>query len=223
MQWFDLGSFSAKLIRLIGRVATTAKLKSALLLLIAAVVVSVAVGIFGFRMKRLVMAGLFGVIGFLLGFALFAVVREKVTLSAMMTKLVKYSMAVVIGVAMALMAWFRYKFAMFALYAFIGYDFVQEATFIPKKAVILVGSALLLGLLSVLLYRFAFIFLTSYTGGFGTVIFLSAILPKVSYLQIGTSNVALIIAYVLTLVFIGIQYLIRPRLYKTMFFALQYR
>lgn len=212
MQWFDLSGFAEKLISLLERFSAFIKLDTKISLIIAAVL-ALVVGFLGYRLKRLVMGVTFGAVGYFAGVALLPFLQEKIAALANAGDMIKYVVGGAFAAILLILAFAKYQYAMFAAYALIGYDLVY--VYVSQSVLLLVGGALLLGLLSVLLVRFGYIVLTSVAGGFTGVIFLSALLPDVAVLKLGTDQTALWIALGVSVIFLLLQYIIRPRKKKS--------
>ncbi|MBQ1229411.1 MAG: hypothetical protein IIX80_00105 [Clostridia bacterium] len=171
---------------------------------IIAAVLAAAVGVFGYKLIKLVIALGFGVGGYFIGEELYRLLSEKLT---EIPDWAVYVCGGVVALGFCIFAFCRFSYAWFGAAAIFGY--IAVGHFMPDGYVLLsVGAALLIALLSVSLIRVVFILVTSATAAGFLISFLGAIFPEQAFLQIGQGWIPYVLVGVATILFASVQFAI---------------
>ena len=153
-------------------------------------------GFGGYKLVKLITALSFGGVGYFVGVALFHFLQER---AEWLPAWCVYVVGGLVAVLFLLMAFAKFSYALFAMFALAGY-FVTAFYFNDVK--IALGGAIFLAMLSVFFIRWVYILTSSFLCGFFALSFLSQILPDVERLQMEEGNwFSLCCALALTLVF----------------------
>ena len=169
-----------------------------------------AVGFFGYKLIKLILALGFGYIGYFVGVALTDVLTDRFE---WLPEWSCYIFGALVAILFLCMAFAKFSYALFSVFAFAGYCVTM---FYFDNQVLAVGGAIVLAVLSVTLIRTVFILATSFGCGMLSVSFLAQLLPKVELLQMGEGKwFALCLALGLTAVFAVVQFVINRRCTET--------
>ncbi len=176
----------------------------ALVFQIAALVLAAVVGIFGYKLIKLITAVAAAAAGYFIGAELYTLVCSWFSFN--FPEWVIYIPAAVCALLFFFLAFKKFSYTFYTVMGLIGFVL---AYFYTQNLVISIGGALFLALLSMFVIRFAFVLLTSVVAGVVGVTMVSAILPDVAILKISLDNwIGFAIAGGAALVFIIIQMLI---------------
>lgn len=169
---------------------------SAVIFFAVGLALALVFGFGGYKLVKLITALSFGGIGYVVGEALFTFFKAR---ADWLFDWGAYLVGGVVAVAFLCMAFSKFSYALFTMFAFAGY-FVTSFYF--NDAMIAFGGAILLAMLSVIFIRWVYILTSSFLCGFFAVSFLSQILPSVEFLQMKEGNwLSLCCALALVLVF----------------------
>lgn len=167
-----------------------------------AAALAAAVGAFGYKLIKLVIALGFGVGGYFIGEDLYRLLAEKFT---ELPDWAVYVCGGVVAVGFCVFAFLKFSYAWFGVAAIFGY--IAVGHFMPDGYVLLsVGAALLIALLSVSLIRVVFILATSAMAGGFLISFLGAIFPEQGFLQIGQGWIPYVLVAVAAILFASVQF-----------------
>ncbi len=177
-----------------------------LIFFIVGLVLAVGIGIFGYKLIKLLNAAILAVAGYyLVGAELYFFVVNTFGLTTLPVW-APYIPAIIFGVLFFLFAFFKPTYAYYTIMAALGYIM---AYFYTQNIFLALGGAVLLALLCMFFVRVSFIILTSVAGGFLATAMLGGILPGVAVLQFTANNwLALGIAGGIALIFAIIQLII---------------
>ncbi len=184
-------------------------------IMIAGAVLAVIIGLFGYRLAKLFVGIVIGIVGFLSGLELFAYLQLHNSIVAHVPSWAAYVIGGIIAVVFMALCFSRFSYTLFALFALVGFNFMYS--YFPDRMVLVVGGAIAIALLSALIVRFSFVTVTSFAGGFAAVKYVGTVLPDVGFLQLGMKNSALIVALVLSVLFFIFQYATRSRKHKELY------
>ncbi len=184
----------------------------ALVFQIAALVLAAVVGIFGYKLIKLLTAVAAGVVGYyLVGAELYFLVCSWFNLT--LPDWAVYIPAAVFAILFFFLAFKKFSYTFYTVMGIIG---VVLTYFYSQNILLAIGGGLFLALLAMYMIRFAFVLLTSLAAGFVGVSVLSAVLPDVAILKISLENwIGIAIAGGVALVFIIIQMIITRNDQKT--------
>ncbi|MBQ3015105.1 MAG: hypothetical protein IJD75_08235 [Clostridia bacterium] len=169
---------------------------SAVIFFAVGLAVALVLGFGGYKLVKLVAALTFGGVGYCVGEALFGFFKEQ---ADWLPEWGVYLVGGVVALAFLCMAFSKFSYALFTMFAFAGY-FITSFYF--NDAMIAFGGAILLAMLSVIFLRWVYILTSSFLCGFFGISFLSQILPDVELLQMEEGNwFSLCCAVALMLVF----------------------
>jgi len=176
---------------------------ASLYLFIAALVLTVGVGFFGYKLIKLVSSLAMAYVGYFMGIEFFNIIQPSLS---WLPQWSSYVIAAVIAIAFLLLAFSKFSYTVFTLSAVIGYFITM---FYVDNPVFAVGGALVFAMLSVHFLRIVFIAETSFAGGLLAISFLSQIFPDVALFDIaGESIPTIILTYGVVLVFAVVQFVI---------------
>ena len=176
---------------------------------VAGAILAAVIGLLGYRLIKPIMGIFIGLVGYFAGVELFRYLRETTSVIAKAPEWTGYIVGAVIALMVMSLGFAKFSYAMFTLFAVIGYNFIARE--LPGRWLIAVAGAVVLALLSILVVRFSFILLTSAVGGFGLVAYLGELLPKANFLQLGEARAAFWVAFGVSVFFFLFQYLTRNR------------
>jgi len=170
--------------------------------------VSVILGFVGYRLIKLVMGLSFGMIGYVVGKALFAFLAEK---WEWLPAWCVYVLGAAVALVFLCLAFAKFSYAMFVSFALAGYC---VTLFYTGNTALALGGGILLAMLSVFMVRIVFIPTCSFLCGFLSISFLSQLLSKVESLQLKDGNrLSLCCAIGLSVIFAVFQF-VKNRKYK---------
>ncbi len=172
---------------------------------IACIVLTVIVGIIGYRIMRVLVGVAAGVGGYFAGVALFEFITAKWLHG--LPGWAGYVCGGVLAAFFLVLAFAKHHFAWFAL-AGVSAFAVLSAVLQGASTMVFVAGAFLVAMLCACLPRPTFILFTAFLAGLLSVNFASAVLPKVAVLQFGTEKTALLIALGVGALMAVIQFLI---------------
>lgn len=171
--------------------------------------VAVVVGLYGYSLIKLISALSFGGIGYIVGAALFGFLDARVD---WLPAWGVYLVGGVLAVAFLCMAYFKFSYALYSLFAFAGCVVTQ---FYCGDATLALGGAVVAAMLSVFFIRWTYILTCAVTCGLLAVNCLSQILPSVELVQLKSGNwLALCCTGALALVFAVFQLFTTRKLKK---------
>lgn len=136
-------------------------------------------GFFGYKLIKLLMGVCLGGVGYFVGVALFELWGET---AEWLPEWGCYICGAVFAVAFFCLAFAKFSYVVYSAFALAGYCTVM---FYFENAVLAVGFAIVLAMVSVSWIRTAFVLASSFVSGVLCVAFLSELLPKVELLQLG--------------------------------------
>ena len=173
------------------------------ILFILAAVLAVSVGLFGYKLIKLVSALGMAYIGYFVGIEFYHIVAPRFS---WLPEWSAYIFAAVVAIAFLLLAFSKFSYTVYTMSAVMGYFITM---FYVDNTVFAVGGALIFAMLSVHFLRIVFITTTSFISGLLTVSFLSQIFPKVAIFDTSSESIpSLILAYGLVVVFAVVQFVI---------------
>ena len=172
----------------------------AIVLFILGAAVALFVGLFGYKCVKLLCGIGFGVAGFAIGYELFTFLNGHFG-----WKLPGFIAIIVGGVLLIVLGFLAFKKFAYALFGLIGFLVFVFAYFVYPNYLIAAVAGVVVALLSTYFVRMATAIITSFIGGFTLVGMLSAILPKISYINYREGLTSKMVAIMVFLVFVGIQ------------------
>lgn len=181
------------------------------LLFVVGAVLALVVGLFGYRLLKLVSAVGMGVVGFGVGSALF----DFLMLQGILPELpgfIAYILGAVLALVFAFLGYKKFTYALFYGAFSIISGFVWGLT---GDATIAMGLGLLLAIIAILIVRVATVLLTSFVGSFLVIGFAGQMLTDLIDINIASANsdLGLLIALGLGAIFTLLQFLF-SRFYK---------
>lgn len=174
------------------------------ILFAVATALALAVGIFGYKLIKLVMALGIGAGGYFVGEELYRLLAEKFT---EIPDWAVYVCGGVVALVFCIFAFCKFSYAWFGTAAIIGY--IAVGHFMPSGyALLTAGAALLIALLSISLIRVVFILLTSAVAGGFAISFLGQIFPEQGFLQVGEGWLPYVLVAVAAILFAIVQFAI---------------
>ncbi len=172
---------------------------------IVGLVAALGIGVFGYKLIKLLTAAIAAVIGYyFVGAELYFWLSA--TLNLDLPTWVPYIPAAIFGALFFLMAFKKFSYAFYTVMALLGFVLTY---FYTTNIVLAVGGALLLALLSMFILRVSFILLTSVSAAFVGVSMVSAMVPSLELLKLSYTNwIGLAIVGVIALVMIAVQLII---------------
>jgi hypothetical protein len=171
------------------------------IMFLAALAATVLVGFFGYKMIKVLMGLGLAYVGYFVGVEIFTVAKETLT---WLPGWSVYILGALIGILFMSLAVAKFSYATYTAFAIVGYALTL---FYTDNAVLAVGGAVILAILSVSLLRVVFILTSSVACGMLSISFLSRLLPKLEFLKLGEGQwIALGAALVLALIFILVQF-----------------
>lgn len=176
---------------------------SNLVFFIAGIALATIIGMFSFKLIKLLLGAGMATVGYYIGgFGFFYIVD---LFKLKVPDFGAYIAGGLLALLFFIFAFNKFSHAMFVLMGVIGY--VVTAFYIDNLFLEL-GAAILLAFLSVFFLRLAFILLTAVPAGLLIVSFLSVILPDVAFLKLGEGWIGFAIAGGIAFLFTVIQLLI---------------
>ena len=174
------------------------------ILLLAASVLALLVGIAGMHLAKVLASTGCALIGYFSGHALMDWLATYKMFSKLPTFL-PYVIGAVVAVLLFFFGWKRCLHAIFMIFALVGFAIVR--TFVPIDSLVLcMGGALVVSMLSTFMVKIMFSALTSFFGGFTLICFVGEMLPRFKFLQLMEANKAAIwIAVILSVIFFIFQ------------------
>lgn len=164
-----------------------------MVLYILAAVSAVLIGFVGLHMVKALSMISLGAIGYLVGVELFHWMQTGIKGLDAMPDFLVYVFGAVLAILFFIFGWKKCLPAMFVLFGLVGYNLV--VSYVPNANVWLgIGGFVLLAMLASLIFKVAFIALTSAIGGFCLTGLLGVMLPDVQYLQLGSEPIAVWVA-----------------------------
>lgn len=151
-----------------------------------AIAVAVVMGLWAMRLIKPICAVLIGGIGYHGGITLYRFLVGHVGFMEKWPEWGMYILGGVLGVLLAVLAWNKCLHAVLVVYAVFGYYLAINC--IVNSVWVGVAGALLLALLAACVVRFAFILLAGTGSAYLLVLALGKLLPKVSFLQLASSD-----------------------------------
>ncbi len=151
-----------------------------------AIAVAVVMGLWAMRLIKPICAVLIGGIGYQGGITLYRFLVGHVGFMEKWPEWGMYILGGVLGVLLAVLAWNKCLHAVLVVYAVLGYYLAINC--IVNSVWVGVAGALLLALLAACVVRFAFILLAGTGSAYLLVLALGKLLPKVSFLQLASSD-----------------------------------
>lgn len=151
-----------------------------------AIAVAVVMGLWAMRLIKPICAVLIGGIGYHGGITLYRFLVGHVGFMEKWPEWGMYILGGVLGVLLAVLAWNKCLHAVLVVYAVLGYYLAINC--IVNSVWVGVAGALLLALLAACVVRFAFILLAGTGSAYLLVLALGKLLPKVSFLQLASSD-----------------------------------
>ncbi len=151
-----------------------------------AIAVAVVMGLWAMRLIKPICAVLIGGIGYHGGITLYRFLVGHVGFMEKWPEWGMYILGGVLGVLLAVLAWNKCLHAVLVVYAVLGYYLAINC--IVNSVWVGVAGALLLALLAACVVRFAFILLAGTGSAYLLVLALGKLLPKVSFLQLASSE-----------------------------------
>ncbi|MBQ9132655.1 MAG: hypothetical protein IJX62_09345 [Clostridia bacterium] len=161
------------------------------------------VGLFGYKMIKLLLSLSMAYLGYGIGIELYKLMAEKISNAP---QWMEYVCGGLLAVLFLCMAFAKFSYIWFGCATILG--FTVMTVLIPAPYTwVMIGGALILGLLSVMLIRTMFVLTTSLLASTLCVNFLSQILTKWSFLRIGESAYALYVVAALAVIFALVQFI----------------
>ena len=160
------------------------------------------VGLFGYKLIKLLLSVSFAAVGYTVGAELFLFLGTKInSLHGWM----EYVCGGIIAVLFLSMAFAKFSYVWFASAFLIG--LVGASLFIPQEySSVIFGAALVISLISIMLIRTMFILTTSFGAGILCVNFVFEIVPSLTWLNLQASQIALWIAVGIAVVLALVQF-----------------
>ncbi len=176
---------------------------------IAGLVLAAVIGVFGYKLIKLITAVVAGVIGYyFVGAELYFLLTDLFKLKDLPEWAV-YIPAAVFGLLFFALAFKKFSYTFYTAMGLIGFAVTY---FYTANALLSIGGAFLLALICMYVVRFSFVILTSVFAGFAGVALLSAVLPDLNILRLSYDNLAAVgIAAGISLLFVIIQLIITRR------------
>ena len=160
------------------------------------------VGLFGYKMIKLLLSASFAAVGYSVGVQFFHFLGSKIS---NFPTWMEYVCGGILAVLFICMAFAKFSYVWFGFAALMGG--VVTSLFIPEEYPLLIlGVALIIGLISVMLIRTMFVLTTSLGAGLLCVNFAFGIFPNMSWLNLQASQIALWIAVGIAIVLALVQF-----------------
>jgi len=173
------------------------------ILFLSSLIAAVLVGLFGYKIIKLIMGLGLAYVGYFVGIEIFSVARDTLTWIPQWTC---YIFGALVGILFMSLAVAKFSYTVYTAFALAGYCITL---FYTNNTVLAVGGAVIFAILSISFIRTVFIFGSSFLCGILAIAFLSKLLPKITFLQFGKGQWwALGAALLLTLIFIIVQFVL---------------
>lgn len=160
------------------------------------------VGLFGYKMIKLLLSLSFAAVGYSAGTQLFLFLGSKIS---GLPEWAEYVCGGVLALLFLCMSFAKFSYVWFGSAVLMGG--VAASLFIPAEYPLLIlGAALVIGLISVMLIRTMFVLTTSFGAGLLCVNFAFGLLPSMNWLNLQSSNYALWIAVAIAVVLALVQF-----------------
>lgn len=172
---------------------------------IAGLVVALGVGLFGYKLIKLLTACIAATVGYyFVGAELYFLVVDWFKLE--LPTWAPYIPAVLFGALFFLMAFKKFSYAFYTVMALLGFVITY---FYTQNVLLSIGGALLLALLCMFILRVSFVLLSSFAAAFVGISMVSAMVPDLTLLQLSYTNwIGLGITAGVALVFIAVQLIV---------------
>ena len=160
------------------------------------------VGLFGYKLIKLLLSLSFAAVGYTVGTQLFLFLGSKIT---NIPTWAEYVCGGILAILFLCMSFAKFSYVWFGSAVLMGY--VAASLFIPAEYPLLIlGAALVIGLISVMLIRTMFVLTTSLGAGLLCVNFVFEIVPSLTWLNLQASQIALWIAVGIAVVLALVQF-----------------
>lgn len=183
--------------------ASSIKIPSMIFFIVGAVL-ALVIGLFGYRMIKLLLALSMGSIGYLAGVELAHFLSENIK---GLPGFLSYVFGAILAIVLIVVSFKRFSYALYTVVTLIGMYLVSFYLGGAGWMLCLAGG-LILALIATFVVRISFVLLTSVVGGILCVSFLGELLPNVTFLQLGTSIPAFFVALGAVVVLFVLQLLI---------------
>ena len=161
------------------------------------------IGLFGYKMIKLILSLSMAYVGYEVGADLIALVAEKIEGTPAW---MEYVCGGLIDVVLLAMAFAKFSYVWFGSAAVLGY--MVMTMFVPSTyGWLALGGALLIAMLAVMLIRTMFVLATSFISGALCVSFLSAMFPNWTLLNLGESAYAIWFVCGVAILFALVQFI----------------
>ena len=178
----------------------------------AGIALAAILGLFGYRLIKLLMGVASAGAAYFVGVELFKLAEGALKLN--LPTAVTYVAGAVCAVAMFFLAFRLFSYVLYVGMAGLGY-FVVTFYVGSEHFIIALAGGIVLALLSMMFTRFVFVLLTSLVSSFAVVSMVSALLPDVKYVDLSQGIIPYVVAGTLACVFFFCQYLICRKLKKS--------
>ena len=168
--------------------------------LVAGLILSVFIGIFGYKYIKLLSVAIFGVIGYGIGSEFFFMAINQFGWE--LPPLVAYLFGIAMFVLFVCLVYKKFAYALFVVAGMVGF-FVGY--FIYPNYFLAFAVAIVVALLAISFVRYCFVILLSVCAGFILVGMVSALVPDFRLLSLTEGFVGTLIAVVVSLIFVAIQ------------------
>ena len=169
-------------------------------ILVAGLLLATLVGILGYKYIKLLSTATFGIVGFVIGFAGFRMVKEHFGWN------ISGALDYLMGIAMlALLAYLAYKKFAYALFAIAGATGFLVGYFIYPSYFVGVAAAIIIALVAMSFVRYGFIGVLSVGAGFTFIGMISAMAPSIRLFSLSEGFVGRLMAVIIAVIFAGIQ------------------
>ena len=167
------------------------------------IAVAAIIGLFGYKMIKLLLSLSMAYLGYGIGVEVYKLLAEKTTgVPEWMT----YVCGALLAVLFLCLAFAKFSYIWFGCATVLG--FAVMSVLIPEGYTwVMLGGALILGVIAIMLIRTMFVLATSLIASTLCVSFLSRILTEWSFLQIGENTYALWVVGALAVIFALVQFL----------------
>lgn len=177
---------------------------------IAVLILALIAGFFGYRLIKVLSALVLAGIGFTLGGAIFDFLLLQPGMESL-PGILTYVLSAVLAVAFFFAGYKKYNVVVCLMAYLVGSSFVWNFT---GDSTMALGIGLIFAVLFAIIVRISVVVLTSFMGGFLTVACIGQFFPDLALLKFSeTNDIALIIALVLSVLFMVLQFVF-ARFYK---------
>ena len=163
-------------------------------------VLAVFVGILGYKYIKLITTLVFGVAGYIIGFAVFGMINNHFSLE--LPSACAYLAGIVLLLALGYLAYKKFAYGMFGLAGVAGF---LLAYFIYPNYFLAIAAAVLVAMFSMSFVRYAFVSILSVGAGFLFMGMVSEFIPTLRLVSLTHGFVGKLLAMLIACIFIGIQ------------------